>query len=101
MCIRNNTLLLCVHCCQRYNLLSGSTTSVSCTRSKGEIPTTRKTSLKVYVYRRLLALGLELPEDAFVNIHSFNENNNSYSKLRAHLYYDSPDVVLVRRSSAS
>lgn len=27
---------------------------------------------------RLLALGLELPEDSLVNIHNYHEKNNSY-----------------------
>lgn len=27
---------------------------------------------------RLLALGLELPEDTLVNIHNYHEKNNSY-----------------------
>jgi len=33
------------------------------------------------MYRRLLALGLELPEDTLVNIHNFSEKNNAYSKF--------------------
>ena len=27
---------------------------------------------------RLLALGLELPEDTLVNIHNYDDKNNSY-----------------------
>jgi hypothetical protein len=29
---------------------------------------------------RLLALGLELPEDALANMHSYEDKNNAYGK---------------------
>jgi len=42
----------------------------------------------LYEIQRLLALGLELPEDTLVNLHSYEDKNNAYCRFM--MYYPRP-----------